>query len=59
MGKKSPDFCFLSLGGPGLNWVFRLVLQRGKGFMLLYLRILGDGMVMVDTDIERRWISVW
>lgn len=26
--------------------------------MLLYLRILGDGMVMVDTDIERRWISV-
>lgn len=26
--------------------------------MLLCLRILGDGMVMVDTDIERRWISV-
>ena len=28
MGKKSPDLGTLSLGGPGLNWIFRLVLQR-------------------------------
>lgn len=58
-GKEESRFVFSDLGGPGLNWVFRLVLQRGEGWMSLYLRILVDGMVMADTEIERRRISVW
>lgn len=57
-GKEEFRFVSFEFGWPR---VFRLVLQRGEGWiiLILYLRILVDGMVMADTDIERQRISVW